>query len=136
MRSPVSAEGSAGILRRAKRKGNALSADLERSLSRTAGDERTSRPPSPTEAESAALGGRRGLTSNSGDVAHCLSAGGTKRINLTVETFVTDRSLRARRLTPLEWERLQGFPDNHTRIPWGGTPDWMTLSAPSTEYTW
>jgi len=25
-----------------------------------------------------------------------------------------------RRLTPLECERLQGFPDNHTRIPWRG----------------
>ena len=27
-----------------------------------------------------------------------------------------------RRLTPLECERLQGFPDNHTRIPWKGKP--------------
>lgn len=27
-----------------------------------------------------------------------------------------------RRLTPLECERLQGFPDNHTRIPWNGKP--------------
>ena len=27
-----------------------------------------------------------------------------------------------RRLTPLECERLQGFPDNHTRIPWRGKP--------------
>ncbi|MDE1478357.1 DNA cytosine methyltransferase [Xenorhabdus bovienii] len=25
-----------------------------------------------------------------------------------------------RRLTPLECERLQGFPDNHTKIPWNG----------------
>ncbi|WFQ81593.1 DNA cytosine methyltransferase [Xenorhabdus sp. SF857] len=25
-----------------------------------------------------------------------------------------------RRLTPVECERLQGFPDNHTRIPWNG----------------
>ncbi len=30
----------------------------------------------------------------------------------------------ARRLTPVECERLQGFPDNHTRIPWRGkTPE-------------
>ena len=28
-----------------------------------------------------------------------------------------------RRLTPLECERLQGFPDNHTRIPWRGRPE-------------
>ena len=27
-----------------------------------------------------------------------------------------------RRLTPLECERLQGFPDNHTRISWNGKP--------------
>ena len=27
-----------------------------------------------------------------------------------------------RRLTPLECERLQGFPDNHTRIPYRGKP--------------
>ncbi len=27
-----------------------------------------------------------------------------------------------RRLTPLECERLQGFPGNHTRIPWKGKP--------------
>ena len=25
-----------------------------------------------------------------------------------------------RRLTPVECERLQGFPDNYTRIPWRG----------------
>lgn len=29
---------------------------------------------------------------------------------------------RVRRLTPLECERLQGFPDHHTRIPWRGKP--------------
>ncbi|KLU14048.1 hypothetical protein AFK69_08330 [Xenorhabdus sp. GDc328] len=27
-----------------------------------------------------------------------------------------------RRLTPVECERLQGFPDNHTQIPWNGKP--------------
>ena len=30
--------------------------------------------------------------------------------------------LALRRLTPLECERLQGFPDNYTRIPWNGKP--------------
>lgn len=30
--------------------------------------------------------------------------------------------MRARRLTPVETERLQGFPDNWTRIPWRGKP--------------
>jgi DNA (cytosine-5)-methyltransferase 1 len=30
--------------------------------------------------------------------------------------------MSVRRLTPIECERLQGFPDNYTRIPWGGAP--------------
>lgn len=30
--------------------------------------------------------------------------------------------MQVRRLTPLECERLQGMPDNHTRIPWRGKP--------------
>jgi DNA (cytosine-5)-methyltransferase 1 len=29
----------------------------------------------------------------------------------------------ARKLTPVEWERLQGFPDNFSRIPWDGAPE-------------
>lgn len=29
---------------------------------------------------------------------------------------------RVRYLTPVEWERLQGFPDNYTRIPYRGKP--------------
>lgn len=33
---------------------------------------------------------------------------------------VTIPPMRVRRLTPLECERLQGMPDNHTRIPWRG----------------
>jgi DNA (cytosine-5)-methyltransferase 1 len=32
-------------------------------------------------------------------------------------------NLTVRRLTPLECERLMGFPDNHTRIQWKGKPD-------------
>lgn len=33
---------------------------------------------------------------------------------------VMDCGLRVRRLTPTECERLQGFPDNYTRIQWRG----------------
>jgi DNA (cytosine-5)-methyltransferase 1 len=33
---------------------------------------------------------------------------------------VTRPGYRVRRLMPVEWERLQGFPDGHTRIPWRG----------------
>ena len=31
---------------------------------------------------------------------------------------LVEKSQRVRRLTPVECERLQGFPDNHTQIPW------------------
>jgi len=31
---------------------------------------------------------------------------------------VTQPSMQVRRLTPVECERLQGFPDNYTNIPW------------------
>ena len=32
------------------------------------------------------------------------------------------QNMQVRRLTPMECERLQGFPDNFTRIPWRGKP--------------
>lgn len=32
------------------------------------------------------------------------------------------QAMQVRRLMPVECERLQGFPDNHTRIPWRGKP--------------
>tara|TARA_R110000850_G_scaffold23358_1_gene69080 strand:- start:16630 stop:17853 length:1224 start_codon:yes stop_codon:yes gene_type:complete len=35
-------------------------------------------------------------------------------------SYVCDRVVR--RLIPVECERLQGFPDNHTQISWGGKP--------------
>ena len=31
-------------------------------------------------------------------------------------------SMAVRRLTPVECERLQGFPDNYSQIPWKGKP--------------
>ena len=36
--------------------------------------------------------------------------------------YALTRDLVVRRLTPVECERLQGFPDNYTRIPWRGKP--------------
>jgi site-specific DNA-cytosine methylase len=33
------------------------------------------------------------------------------------------QSMAVRRLTPVECERLQGFPDNHTNIPWRKKPE-------------
>ena len=32
-------------------------------------------------------------------------------------------AMAVRRLTPVECERLQGFPDNWSRIPWKGKPE-------------
>jgi DNA (cytosine-5)-methyltransferase 1 len=34
----------------------------------------------------------------------------------------TLQSMAVRRLTPVECERLQGFPDNYSQIPWKGKP--------------
>ena len=35
-----------------------------------------------------------------------------------------------RRLLPIETERLMGFPDNHTRIPWRGKPEEQCPDSP------
>ena len=53
-----------------------------------------------------------------GPVAYALTApaGGGR----TQERNIVTPSMAVRRLTPVECERLQGFPDNFTRIPWRG----------------
>ena len=38
------------------------------------------------------------------------------------EREYVQQDYRVRRLTPVECERLQGFPDDYTRIPWRGKP--------------
>ena len=90
------------------------------------------------------------LIASTGDVAHCLNAGGMGRIDYESETMVayrtagdgavydegdvtaplttgTDQSANivampwaVRRLMPVECERLQVFPDGFTDIPWRG----------------
>jgi C-5 cytosine-specific DNA methylase len=65
------------------------------------------------------------------DGSRCLLASGTGR-NISAETFVIynlpergafDASLvDVRKLTPLEWERLQGFPEGYTLVPYRGKP--------------
>ena len=40
----------------------------------------------------------------------------------TTDRHAVSDGLQVRRLTPTECERLQGFPDNHTLIPWRGKP--------------
>ena len=44
----------------------------------------------------------------------------------TVDTHATQgvaQAMQVRRLTPVECERLQGFPDGYTNIPWRGKPE-------------
>ena len=43
---------------------------------------------------------------------------GGNNVPLTIE-----KKSCVRKLTPVECERLQGFPDNYTRIPYRGKPD-------------
>lgn len=59
--------------------------------------------------------------SESPDLAHCLRSGASKADKHESTTYVQTR-MQVRRLTPTECERLQGFPDGHTLIPWRGKP--------------
>ena len=47
---------------------------------------------------------------------------GTCYILTATDQHAVSDGLHIRRLTPTECERLQGFPDNHTQIPWRGKP--------------
>lgn len=54
-----------------------------------------------------------------GDLAYALTApnGGGRAQERNIADF---RTMAVRRLMPIECERLQGFPDNHTLIGWRG----------------
>ena len=47
---------------------------------------------------------------------------GTSYTLTATDCHAVSDGLQVRRLTPTECERLQGFPDNHTLIPWRGNP--------------
>ncbi|WP_114921890.1 DNA cytosine methyltransferase [Neisseria elongata] len=47
---------------------------------------------------------------------------GTSYTLTATDRHAVSDGLQVRRLTPTECERLQGFPDNHTQIPWRGKP--------------
>lgn len=47
---------------------------------------------------------------------------GTSYTLTATDIHAVSDGLQVRRLTPTECERLQGFPDNHTQIPWRGKP--------------
>jgi DNA (cytosine-5)-methyltransferase 1 len=55
------------------------------------------------------------------DIAQCLTTGTGQRYDPETETLVPVGHT-VRRLTPIECERLQGFPDNYTQIPWRNKP--------------
>jgi DNA (cytosine-5)-methyltransferase 1 len=50
------------------------------------------------------------------DPSYTLTAGGQVRHGVAT-------SMQVRRLTPVECERLQGFPDGYTNIPWRKKPE-------------
>nr|DAX20393.1 MAG TPA: Cytosine specific methyltransferase [Caudoviricetes sp.] len=58
---------------------------------------------------------------NGGNGTGAIQDGTSYTLTATDRHAVSD-GLQVRRLTPVECERLQGFPDNHTQIPWRGKP--------------
>lgn len=71
--------------------------------------------------------GARGLVPSTGDLSHCLNAGGMGRIDLETESMVAEfrdgRPHGVRMLTPLECERIQGLPEGWTDVPGAPVPD-------------
>lgn len=57
-----------------------------------------------------------------GDVRHNPSASGTDALTAHQTPAVQQSQMAVRRLTPTECLRLQGFPDNWTKIPWRNKP--------------
>jgi DNA (cytosine-5)-methyltransferase 1 len=54
--------------------------------------------------------------------AHCLRSGASKADKPDSTTYIAATPWAVRRLTPRECERLQGFPDDFTRIPYRNKP--------------
>lgn len=55
------------------------------------------------------------------DVGHCLRSGASKADKHESTTYIQS-SMQVRRLTPTECERLQGFPDGYTQVPYRNKP--------------
>jgi DNA (cytosine-5)-methyltransferase 1 len=62
-----------------------------------------------------------------GNVAATMGTSGSS-VNAAGPTVM--QSMAVRRLTPIECERLQGFPDNWSRIPWKGKPEEQCPDGP------
>lgn len=68
--------------------------------------------------------GSNGLGVGMSDVCPTLKCGGDGAMvaSEVTDEYVGANPMLVRRLTPLECERLQGFPDGHTLIGWKGKP--------------
>lgn len=64
--------------------------------------------------------------------AHALGRnnGGENAVVASFQQNASGESAEVRRLTPTECSRLQGFPDNHCRIPWRGKPAELCPDGP------
>jgi site-specific DNA-cytosine methylase len=63
-----------------------------------------------------------GRGENSGPAGLGVSDGPSYTLTKT-DTHGVMHGMQVRRLTPVECERLQGFPDGYTNIPWRGNPE-------------
>jgi len=65
-----------------------------------------------------------GNTAKAGSIGYVEEQAPTLRAGAsgTNMTPTLHQGMEVRRLTPIECERLQGFPDNYTRIPYRGKP--------------
>jgi DNA (cytosine-5)-methyltransferase 1 len=64
----------------------------------------------------------RNLRYHDGDVSGTMQSKASGGYSLNYMTGV-QQHMAVRRLTPVECERLQGFPDNYTNIPWRKSPE-------------
>ena len=93
-------------------------------------------PPPPARGESPLAGLACGppegrWKSSSSEVSYCLLASGTGRgRNICSETFLSDDCLGTRKLMPVEWERLMGFPDDYTLVPYRARPAALCPDGP------
>lgn len=63
-------------------------------------------------------------------LASCGTGGGN------VPLVVEDTVFKVRKLTPVECERLQGFPDNYTKVPYNGKPSTDTVRYKALGNSW
>lgn len=118
----LSASDCEGILRRAEARGQRLPRQLVGALREAAGQQRGA--PARLQALICIKGAAIGRAPDAGpQYGEILADGTCYTLNTTERHAVAYHErgsgrLLIRRLTPVECERLQGLPDNYTRIPW------------------